>query len=63
MSRLPLTFAASEYAHFEDLTGGRIAVEGVDLNCFRLPIEEIFYRFTRFRNGTSRRCRWASTSR
>ena len=49
MSRLPLTFAASEYAHFDDLTSGRIAVEGVDLNCFRLPIEEIFYRFTRFR--------------
>ena len=49
MSRLPLSFAASDYAHFDDLTRGRVAVEGVDLNCIRLTIEEIFYRFTRFR--------------
>ncbi len=49
MSRLPLTFAASEYAHFDDLTSGLVPVEGVDLNCLRLTIEEIFYRFTKFR--------------
>ncbi len=49
MSRLPLTVAASDYAHFADLTSGRVPIEGVDLNFFRLSIEEIFYRFTRFR--------------
>lgn len=49
MTRLTLTFAASEYDHFNDLTSGLVQAEGIDLNYLRLSIEEIFYRFTKFR--------------
>ncbi len=46
---LTLTFAASPYDHFQDLVSGRVVVEGVTLKPLRLSIEEIFYRFTKFR--------------
>jgi 4,5-dihydroxyphthalate decarboxylase len=49
MSRLPLTFAASAYDHFADFTGGRVQADGIDLNYLGLSIEEIFFRFTKFR--------------
>ena len=49
MTRLTLTFAASEYDHFNDLTNGLVPAEGIDLNYLRLTIEEIFFRFTKFR--------------
>ena len=49
MSKLQLTFAASEYDHTRDLTSGEIQVEGIDLNCLKLTIEETFFRFTKFR--------------
>lgn len=49
MTRLTLTFAASPYDHFRDLLDGKVAVEGATLNHLDLSIEEIFYRFTRFR--------------
>ncbi len=49
MSKLPLTFAASEYDHFNDFTNGDIQAEGIDLNYLRLSIEETFFRFTKFR--------------
>jgi 4,5-dihydroxyphthalate decarboxylase len=42
--RVPLTLALSPYDHTRDLDP-----RGIDLNLLELPIEEIFYRFTRFR--------------
>jgi 4,5-dihydroxyphthalate decarboxylase len=47
--RVHLTLAVSDYDHVRDLTSGRVAVEGVDLTCLQLPVEEIFFRFTAFR--------------
>ncbi|GGL10030.1 4,5-dihydroxyphthalate decarboxylase [Mangrovihabitans endophyticus] len=44
-----LTLAVSDYDHVRDLTAGRIAVEGVELTCLQMPVEEIFFRFTAFR--------------
>jgi 4,5-dihydroxyphthalate decarboxylase len=41
--------ALSEYDHVRDLVDGRVGVEGVDLTCLTLPVEEIFFRFTKFR--------------
>jgi 4,5-dihydroxyphthalate decarboxylase len=49
MSKLPLTFAASEYDHFTDFTNGNVQAEGIDLNYLKLSIEETFFRFTKFR--------------
>lgn len=46
--KLQLTMALSGYDHTSDLTSGRVGVEGVDLVCLRLPIEEIFFRFSHF---------------
>lgn len=42
--RIPLTLALSPYDHTRDLRP-----RGIELNVLELPIEEIFYRFTRFR--------------
>jgi 4,5-dihydroxyphthalate decarboxylase len=39
----------SDYDHVRDLAYGAIAAEGIDLVYLNLTIEEIFYRFTRFR--------------
>lgn len=47
--RVQLTLAVSDYDHVRDLTSGRVAVEGVDLTCLQFPVEEIFFRFTAFR--------------
>src|SRR5689334_18059354 len=47
--RVHLTLAVSDYDHVRDLTTGRIAVEGIDLTCLQLPVEEIFFRFTAYR--------------
>ncbi|MEA2985401.1 MAG: 4,5-dihydroxyphthalate decarboxylase [Alphaproteobacteria bacterium] len=44
MTRVPLTLAVSEYDHVTDLVSGRVPVEGVDLTCLTLQIEEIFFR-------------------
>jgi 4,5-dihydroxyphthalate decarboxylase len=44
VTRIPLTLAVSEYDHVTDLVTGRVPVEGVDLTCLNLPIEEIFFR-------------------
>jgi 4,5-dihydroxyphthalate decarboxylase len=41
--------ALSDYDHVRDLVDGRVTVEGVDLTCLTLPVEEIFFRFTKFR--------------
>ncbi|MGH3302509.1 MAG: hypothetical protein ACRDOK_12650 [Streptosporangiaceae bacterium] len=47
--RLPLTAALSGYDHVRDLQSGAVTVEGVDLTVLTLPVEEIFFRFLRYR--------------
>jgi len=42
--RIPLTLALSPYDHTRGLRP-----RGIELNVLELPIEEIFYRLTRFR--------------
>ncbi len=49
MSRLPLTIAISDYDHVRDFATGRVTAEGIDATFLTLSIEEIFFRFTRFR--------------
>jgi 4,5-dihydroxyphthalate decarboxylase len=49
MADLRLTLAISDYDHVRDLVTGRVPVEGVELTALTLSIEEIFYRFTAFR--------------
>ncbi|WP_345751645.1 PhnD/SsuA/transferrin family substrate-binding protein [Microbacterium rhizophilus] len=44
MTKLTLTFAAREYDRVSPVVDGRATPEGIDLNYFRLPVEEIFYR-------------------
>lgn len=46
---LQLTLAVNEYDHVRDLASGVVPVEGVALICLHFPVEEIFFRFTRFR--------------
>jgi 4,5-dihydroxyphthalate decarboxylase len=46
---LALTMAMSRYDHVRDLTTGVTRVEGVELTTLTLPVEEIFYRFLRYR--------------
>jgi 4,5-dihydroxyphthalate decarboxylase len=50
LSRIPLTLAISHYDHVADLVNGRVPVEGVDLTCLTLQIEEIFFRAFNFRD-------------
>jgi 4,5-dihydroxyphthalate decarboxylase len=49
MSRLPITLAISGYHHTAPLTTGVVPVVGVDLRVLTLSVEEIFYRFIRYR--------------
>jgi 4,5-dihydroxyphthalate decarboxylase len=49
MSRLSLTLATSYYDQVADILTGREPVEGVELRCLELSVEEIFQRFVRFR--------------
>jgi 4,5-dihydroxyphthalate decarboxylase len=44
MSRLPLSFACSNYDRTRALQDGRVCPEGIDLNYLPLPVEETFYR-------------------
>jgi 4,5-dihydroxyphthalate decarboxylase len=46
MRNVHLTLALNEYDHVRDLLDGTIHAEGIDLTVLRLPVEEIFYRFT-----------------
>lgn len=46
MPNIPLTIALSEYDHVRDVLDGTVPVPGVDLTVLRMPVEEIFYRFT-----------------
>ncbi len=47
--KLPLTLAMSGYDHVRDLASGDVQVEGVDLTSLTLPVEEIFFRFLKYR--------------
>jgi 4,5-dihydroxyphthalate decarboxylase len=46
---LTITLAAGDYEHLRDLLGGRVRVQGARIRWLELPLEEIFYRFTAFR--------------
>ena len=46
---LELTMAMSGYDHVRDLSTGTVRAEGVELTTLTLPVEEIFYRFLRYR--------------
>lgn len=49
MSNIHLTVALSDYDHFRDFVSGRVRAEGIDITHIDLPVEEIFSRFTKFR--------------
>ena len=49
MSKLNLTLAVSPYDHVRDLISGDVEAEGIALNHLDLQIEEMFFRFTKFR--------------
>lgn len=49
MNKLSLSFAVGDYDHVRDLLTGRVHAEGIELLPVNLPVEEIFYRFTKFR--------------
>ena len=47
--KIPLSLAINGYDHVRDLLEGHVQAEGIDITALQLPIEEIFFRFTRFR--------------
>ncbi len=49
MNELQLSLAISDYDHTRDLTRGVIEPDGIRLIALQLEIEEIFHRFTRYR--------------
>lgn len=49
MSRLSLSIAIGDYDQTRDVMSGRVAVEGIDLVPSFLPPEEVFHRFSRYR--------------
>ena len=49
MSPLPLTIAINDYDHVRDLLAGRVEAEGISLTALNFEVEEIFFRFVRFR--------------
>ena len=49
MSKLRLTMACWNYDRTRALIEGRIPVDGIDLNCLDLPVEETFFRMLRHR--------------
>lgn len=49
MADLRLTLAINDYDHVRDLVTGRVRAEGIELTCLTFSVEEIFYRFTAFR--------------
>jgi 4,5-dihydroxyphthalate decarboxylase len=48
MSKLQLTLACSNCDRTRALFDGRVFLDGIDLNCLALPIEEIFFRMLRY---------------
>jgi 4,5-dihydroxyphthalate decarboxylase len=47
--RLMLTIAISDYDHVRDFAAGVVRADGIEANFLTLSIEEIFFRFTKFR--------------
>ena len=47
--RLVLALAISEYDHVRDLSSGAVKPQGIALNTLNFAVEEIFHRFTRYR--------------
>lgn len=47
--RLVLSLAISAYDHVRDLTAGEVRAQGIALNALHFEVEEIFHRFTRYR--------------
>jgi 4,5-dihydroxyphthalate decarboxylase len=47
MGKLRLSMACSNYDRTRALFDGRVRVDGIDLNCLCLPVEEIFFRMLR----------------
>ena len=48
-SKLKLTFACWNYDRTRALADGRVRVDGIELNCLELPVEETFFRMLRHR--------------
>ena len=46
---VPLTIATSDYDHVRDFASGLVRAEGIDVTYLTLTIEEIFFRFIKFR--------------
>jgi 4,5-dihydroxyphthalate decarboxylase len=49
MTRLRLTLAIGDYDHTRDVALGAVRPDGIELIHLALPVEEIFFRFTKFR--------------
>ncbi len=49
MANLPLTIAITDYDHVRDFVSGAVLADGIDATFLTLSIEEIFFRFTRYR--------------
>jgi len=49
MSALQLTLALGDYDHTRDVVHGVVRPEGIELTWLNLPVEEIFFRFLKFR--------------
>jgi len=49
MMTIALSLALNNYDHVRDVLSGAVRADGIDLLPLELPIEEIFYRFTKFR--------------
>jgi 4,5-dihydroxyphthalate decarboxylase len=49
MAPLPLTIGINDYDHVRDLLTGRVEAEGISLTALNFEVEEIFFRFVRFR--------------
>ena len=48
-ARITLTAAMTDYDHVRDFATGRVRAEGLDVNFLTLSVEEIFFRFIKFR--------------
>ena len=49
MTNLNLSIAVGDYDHIRDLTSGTVRAEGIDITSINLPVEEMFFRFTKFK--------------
>ena len=49
MMTIRLSLALNNYDHVRDVLSGAVRADGIELLPLELPIEEIFYRFTKFR--------------